>query len=174
MMHVTHDPTHLREFHNGHLSTVKGDTKKVTRYASSCSRLSKDNADIITRSYKQRILFYLLSHVNACSIASVQISLLQSLQTTINESKSEALAPTLERLSNAVAPTTETVDKEIEGLFMLATATIDSTAISELNNAQKPAWSTFEAFLRSSLLNREGTFSLKSRSPLLMRCLQVI
>lgn len=161
MEHVTHDPAYLREFHKEHLSAIKGDSKKVSRYVPSYSLFSHADPHLISRSYKQRIMFYLMSHVNACPIVSVKIALLQSLETTVNESKHQALSPTLERLSKAVIPAMETVDKkDIEELFVLATATIDSTAVPELNDTKKAMWSMFEGFLRACLLDRKDSLSL--------------
>ena len=101
-----------------------------------------------------------MSHVNSCPILSVKTSLLQSLETTVNESKHQALAPTLQHLSTAVTPTTEAVDRDTGDLFVLATATIDSTAVSELNDVKKPTWSLFEGFLRTCLLNRKDSLCL--------------
>lgn len=99
-----------------------------------------------------------MSHVNACPIASVKTSLLQSLQTTVNESKYQALAPTFEHLSKSVTATTETLDKDTESLFVSATATIDSTAVPELNNVSKSTWPIFETFLRICLQNRKDNY----------------
>ncbi|KZT68072.1 hypothetical protein DAEQUDRAFT_348588 [Daedalea quercina L-15889] len=133
--HMRHDPAYLREFHKEHLSMVKGDAKKVA-------------------SYKQHIVFYLSSHVNACPMSNVKLSLLRSLETVTSDSKCQALKPTLEHLSEAASPVAEAVDSDAEDLFVLATAAFDASAVAELNDVSKPTWSTFEKCLRNCLLDR--------------------
>ncbi|KAH9921142.1 uncharacterized protein B0H18DRAFT_1086220 [Fomitopsis serialis] len=133
--HMRHDPAYLREFHQEHLSVVKGEGKKVA-------------------SYKHRIVFYLLSHVNACPMSNAKLSLLQSLETTASDSKCQALKPTLEHLSEAVSIATEGIDNDTEEFLILTTSSFDSSAVTELNDTSKSTWSIFEKCLRTCLLNR--------------------
>ncbi|KAH9837712.1 armadillo-type protein [Rhodofomes roseus] len=133
--HMMHDPAYVREFHKEHLSVAKGDGKKVA-------------------GYKQRIVFYLLSHVNACPMPNVKLAILRSLETTSSGSKCQALQPTLEHLSEVVPPSLEVVDKDTEDIFVLATSSFDASAVAELNESTKTTWSVFEQCLRTCLLNR--------------------
>ncbi|PCH43122.1 hypothetical protein WOLCODRAFT_121527 [Wolfiporia cocos MD-104 SS10] len=133
--HFAHDVDYIRSFHQEHLSTSKSDTKKQA-------------------SYKQRIMFYLLSHVNACQILDVRLFILKSVEPASNEAKCQVLAPTIQQMLDNCADNVP--------LFPFIVSAFDSSAAGELNDAQNPAWSAFERTLRSGLMNVAGPASAKS------------
>ncbi|TFK83295.1 hypothetical protein K466DRAFT_498737 [Polyporus arcularius HHB13444] len=127
---LLHDPAFLEALHREHLTHHKGEPKKIA-------------------GYKQRVLCYLLSHVNGCPLQKVKIALLQSVNTVSNEAKAEVLLPTIEALGTQEA----LQRKQVQELATLVVSSFDVSSAGILNNSDKPAWNVYENVLDLLLKN---------------------
>ncbi|KAI0742763.1 hypothetical protein C8Q80DRAFT_1221194 [Daedaleopsis nitida] len=122
--HLVHDPEYVQTFHREHLAPSKGESKK-------------------TAGYKQRVLCYLLSHVNSCALLHVKTALLRSVDTVSNAAKAQALMPTIEALLGE-----QSVDGQLAALVASA---FDASAAADLNDVDKPVWGVYEKVLVTTL-----------------------
>ncbi|KAI8990419.1 armadillo-type protein [Trametes punicea] len=129
---LVHDPEYLQAFHREHLGQSKTDSKK-------------------TAGYKQRILCYLLSHVNACPLPQMKFALLKSLDGVSNEAKARVLMPTIETLASEQATRDLPPGGIMEDLVVYAVSAFDSTAAADLNNDGKTAWAVYDKLLTKAL-----------------------
>ncbi|KAL6308934.1 hypothetical protein BKA93DRAFT_724934 [Sparassis latifolia] len=138
--HFLHDGTFIAKFHAQYLSENKTDSKKQA-------------------GRKQRIMCYLLSHVNACPALHVQRSLLKSLELAPNMVKSQVLLPTLQKVLDKLSRVTraEDVDQLYQDFSSLIVSSFDRSAASDLNDQSKPVWSTFEQVLTVCFSNESFT-----------------
>ncbi|KAF9553866.1 hypothetical protein CPC08DRAFT_672807 [Agrocybe pediades] len=129
--HFANDASYLKVLHEQHLSRSKTDKKR--------------DAD-----YKNRVVCYLLSHINATSSETIQISLLKSIATITNKAKVQILAPTIELLvaraesedvpvSNA--PSSEELTTRVLSCY--------DTASSQYVNESTSAWDLFVRVVRA-------------------------
>lgn len=97
--------------------------------------------------YKNRVLCYLLSHINAHSLSTAQLALLKSISAGSDVAKAQLLAPTIRSLvSGQLDDYFNAVD--LEEFARLLAATFDESVASELNNAQSVLWDVFCLTLR--------------------------
>ncbi|KAH9893998.1 hypothetical protein C8Q73DRAFT_694035 [Cubamyces lactineus] len=128
---LEHDPEYLQAFHKEHLGYSKADSKKAS-------------------GYKQRIMCYLLSHVNACPVVDVKASLLRSLDGVVNEVKAQVLVPTFEALledevfSLASSPM-------LQDIATYAASAFDATAAHDINDTDKTTWALYERMLAKAI-----------------------
>jgi U3 small nucleolar RNA-associated protein 10 len=123
--HVTGSSSYLLHFHAEHLTKAKGEGKKES-------------------SYKQRILCYLLSHVQACPLPTLQTALLRSLSHVSSPVKVEMLfdliSDTIKKeknvLENSYAEDAESFVKYLIGSF-------DSSACILLQEPGGKEWMLF-------------------------------
>ncbi|KAI0354312.1 hypothetical protein OH77DRAFT_530067 [Trametes cingulata] len=131
---MEHDPDHLQAFHREHLSHSRTDSKKTT-------------------GYKQRVLCYLLSHVNACPLVDVKISLLRSLDGVSSELKAQVLSPTIDFLASDEGVQAIPSSAAQQALATYAVSAYDASAAGDLNDPEKPMWATYEKLLSTSIRN---------------------
>lgn len=127
------------------------------------SRLASDHILIEWDSYKQRIICYLLSHVNCCDLLSLKLPLLHSLEAVISPAKSQMLFPTVERLINAnvMFPWLAGSDAASDQFICLVLACLDATAIDTLNERSGKPWSVYQRIIQYFF--RSGSFRCSSR-----------
>ncbi|KAF4611649.1 hypothetical protein D9613_003824 [Agrocybe pediades] len=129
--HFANDASYLKVLHEQHLNRSKTDKKR--------------DAD-----YKNRVVCYLLSHINATSSEIIQISLLKSIATITNKAKVQILAPTIELLvaraesedvpvSNA--PSSEELTTRVLSCY--------DTASAQYVNESTSAWDLFVRVVRA-------------------------
>ncbi|RPD60690.1 hypothetical protein L227DRAFT_501246 [Lentinus tigrinus ALCF2SS1-6] len=130
---LLHDPDFLQVFHREHVMLHKGESKK-------------------TAGYKERVLCYLLSHVNGCPLHKLKIALLKSLDTISSEAKAQVLLPTIEALvtQDLSEPSRQT---QVQELAELAVSAFDASSSGDLNSQDKPAWGVYEKILDMTLKN---------------------
>ncbi|OSD00001.1 hypothetical protein PYCCODRAFT_1479448 [Trametes coccinea BRFM310] len=129
---LVHDPDYLQAFHNEHLGYLKTDPKKIT-------------------GYKQRILCYLLSHVNACPLPDVKGALLKSLDGVSSEVKAQVLMSTVERLLGGKVEEILPSSPVYQGLATYAVGAFDVSTASDLNDQDKNIWTVYEQLLAKVL-----------------------
>ncbi|CDO68790.1 hypothetical protein BN946_scf184989.g56 [Trametes cinnabarina] len=125
---LVHDPEYLQAFHNEHLGYSKADSKKVS-------------------GYKQRILCYLLSHVNACPLPNVKVALLRCLDGVSNEAKVQVLLPTIEGLLTEQVEDNVLQSDVYQDLTTYTAAAFDVSAASDINDPDKNTWVVYEQLL---------------------------
>ncbi|KAF9451337.1 hypothetical protein P691DRAFT_663457 [Macrolepiota fuliginosa MF-IS2] len=121
--HFVQDQTYLRVAHAEHLKSVKGDRKKDTEY-------------------KNSVLYYLLSHVNATDLESTRIKLLDSLSLVSSSVKATSLLPSIEIL------------QAHEGgivLPCLLVSSIDASSATSLNDTEGDLWEVYLKVLKQYL-----------------------
>ncbi|KAI0920552.1 hypothetical protein AcV5_010550 [Taiwanofungus camphoratus] len=128
--HLVHDANYLHKFHQQHLTINKSDSKKQARY-------------------KQRVICYLISHVNACQLPGAKLTLLKSIEMVSNENKAQELIPTLQLVSETMPLRCQTTlpSAFYQALSALAVSSFDTSAATYLNDPSKPLWPVFEATL---------------------------
>ncbi|KAI0776755.1 hypothetical protein BD413DRAFT_469201 [Trametes elegans] len=141
---LEHDPNYLQAFHQEHLGYSKADPKRIT-------------------SYKQRIVCYLLSHVNACPLPNVKVSLLKSLDGVSNAAKAHVLTPTIESL---LSEQDVAGSKSHQELATLAASSFDVSSAADLNDPEKATWTLYERLLIAALKDAHWE---RPRSALLYR-----
>lgn len=146
--HLVHDPEYVRTFHREHLAPSKGESKKNAGYVRNPVMYVCNVLELTTRRYKQRVLCYLLSHVNGCALLHVKAALLRSVDSVSNAAKAPALLPTVEGLFGA-----QSVDAE---LAALAVGAFDATAAPDLNDVDKPVWGVYEQAVVTALKEGES------------------
>ncbi|KAI0830231.1 hypothetical protein BC628DRAFT_1357002 [Trametes gibbosa] len=129
-----HDPDHLQAFHTERLGYYKTDSKK--------------NA-----SYKERVLCFLLSHVNSCPLVDVKAGLLKSLDGVSNEVKAQVLVPTLEALLSEQGVQDVVSNKVHQDLATYAVSAFDATVAPDINDPEKTMWTLYERVLLTALKN---------------------
>lgn len=165
--YLLHDSSYITSLHEQHLACSKLDSKKQSRYVHHNNYLSSIFPHAVN-SYKQRVVCYLLSHVNACQLPALQIALLRSLAAVSNGVKAQMLTPSLQVLSKDIA--SATVDILSRSTYQehasLLVSSLDVTAVNDLNDADKPLWSIFTDLIRISLC--------KGTQPLTYSCLLIL
>ncbi|OCH90866.1 hypothetical protein OBBRIDRAFT_729952 [Obba rivulosa] len=124
--HFLTDSHYLHIFHQLHLATSKTDPKK----------------DV---AYKQRILCYLLSHVNASHLPHMRLWLLDSLKEISSSVKLQTLLPSIQALLQHVP---EGQDVFFEEFTSLSFRSFDTSVASDLDSAEGSHWNTFKQVLR--------------------------
>lgn len=151
---LEHDPDYLQTFHKGHLSHSKTDTKKNAGYVHTNNLTGGHGCAHSLYSYRQRVLCYLLSHVNSCPLPSVKVALLRSLDSVSNEVKAQILMPTIEGLISEQGLQDAAAVKAYQDLATYAVSAFDASATADINDQEKPAWALYKKVLLTSL--REG------------------
>ncbi|KAI0712775.1 armadillo-type protein [Cerioporus squamosus] len=122
------------------------------RFTASISRTTRGSRRRSQGVYKQRVLCYLLSHVNGCPLLKVKIALLKSVDNVSNEAKAQVLLPTIETLE-AQDISDVTHRKQVQELATLTVSSFDASSAGDLNNTDKPAWGVYEKVLDLTLKN---------------------
>ena len=108
-----------------------------------------------TFSYKQRVLCYLLSHINGCPLINVKVALLKIVDGVSSLAKVQALGPTIEAvLGGGFAQQDEHAE-----LAALVVSAFDTSSAADLNDPDKPCWSVYEKLLSASL--KDGALGVK-------------
>ncbi|EPQ56067.1 hypothetical protein GLOTRDRAFT_129071 [Gloeophyllum trabeum ATCC 11539] len=101
-------------------------------------------------SYKQRILCYLLSHVNACSVPNARLRLLKMVEGVSHRAKAEMLLPLLQGI--AADPGAEAsvaaMGDAFEEFCTLLVGCFDVSLTKEFNNGGSPVWPVYLGTLR--------------------------
>ncbi|KAF7321073.1 U3 small nucleolar RNA-associated protein 10 [Mycena chlorophos] len=135
--HIALDASFARSFHTQHLSRANGDKKKHIEY-------------------KQRILCYLLSHVNVLALLPMRIALLECLRDVSDSAKSDVLMHALVSLGEGgVAIPAGSLFEEFAGLVV---SSIDASAAENLNSGKSTMWDVFVSVL-SRHLKPDGSSS---------------
>ncbi|KAH9920883.1 armadillo-type protein [Epithele typhae] len=121
---IVHDAEYLQAFHHEHLAQRKGDPKKLA-------------------GYKERILCYLLAHVNGCSLRSVKVALLNLVNGVSSPAKAQVLAPTIDDVFGHEFTTLE----ESRNLLSLVVSVFDVSSAANLNDSDKSLWGVYERLL---------------------------
>ncbi|KAF8901036.1 armadillo-type protein [Gymnopilus junonius] len=135
--HFTNDPSYLKVFHEQHLVRSKSDKKR--------------DAD-----YKHGVLCYLLSHINALSSETIQVSLLKSTAPISNKAKIQILLPTVHAMIKKVSSIqpTDTFSSVSEEFATRLLSCYDSSAAGYLNETAQ-AWDDLLQGIRTFF--RSGT-----------------
>ncbi|KAJ3564821.1 hypothetical protein NP233_g8044 [Leucocoprinus birnbaumii] len=124
--HLIHDPTYLRIVHSEHLNSTQGDRKKDIQY-------------------KNTVLYYLLSHINALQLESMKVKLLESLSLVSSGVKALGLLPSIEALQ---------IQQGNATMATLLVSCIDASSTMHLNDAEAGLWEVylhvFKAYLEPS------------------------
>lgn len=140
--HVLNDPSHLSIVHQQHLTSSKADSKKEIGYVLHIQPATYYASPSLR--YKERVLYYLLSHVNGRSPEAVKLSILRCLQGVFSGKKFLALLPSWETIS-APGSTQAGATREISVLLL---ASADETAAKSVNDDNSSAWATYIKTLR--------------------------
>ncbi|KII90106.1 hypothetical protein PLICRDRAFT_686024 [Plicaturopsis crispa FD-325 SS-3] len=132
--HIVNDHNYTKVFHREHLQRTAGDSKK-------------DSA------YKQSVICYLLSHVNAIQLPFAKITLLEMLDGISREVKVQMMLPTIEQLvldpdSGGVF---KTFGAHFEKFSALTLSLFDASAAKDLNKPDSVAWPVFLKSIRHYL-----------------------
>ena len=106
--------------------------------------------------YKERIICYLLSHVNCCTLRPLKLSLLRSLEQVSSPAKPQILLPVAEKLA-ADAKSIER-DGDEEAFISLVLASLDESSVETLNERSGKAWATYTKIVQSFF--QSGTYVL--------------
>ena len=96
--------------------------------------------------YKQRVLCYLLSHIDALASPDAQLVLLRAIENVSDPVKAQLLLPTIKKL---VQPTTRTeILNDIYGDHLkeftaLVFSSFDNSIANDLNETNDDLWPTF-------------------------------
>lgn len=125
--HILNDASYLAIFHQHHLAAPKWEPKRESGR------------------YKKRILCYIMSHVNACGLPSLKVSLLKSVAEVSSSVKSQMLMDTIQ----SVGPTTASAFGPLyEEFSVLLISVFDASAADSLNDTSGTAWITYQDTLR--------------------------
>lgn len=144
--HLVHDSGYLRVLHQEYLSTQKSDSKKQAGYAP-CVLLFCLLAKPTTR-YKQRIMCYLLSHVNACQLPDFKLSLLKSVELTSSEVKARMLLPTVQEHMDG---SHQSPDSQAQAVLPIVMSSFDDSSVADLNDTSKSTWAIYEQIVQAAL-----------------------
>ncbi|KAH9943771.1 hypothetical protein B0H21DRAFT_877669 [Amylocystis lapponica] len=139
--HLIHDGGYLQVLHQEHLAESKTDTKRQA-------------------GYKQRIMCYLLSHVNACPIQLAKLAILKSIQSVSGLVKHQVLLPTIQAVFEELSSAGESIllNPFYQDFPPLLVSSFDASSASDLNDSTKPSWPAFERVLRLCFqIDRVGT-----------------
>ncbi|KAK7688534.1 hypothetical protein QCA50_008072 [Cerrena zonata] len=137
--HILNDASYLSIFHQQHLIVSKRDSKKES-------------------GYKKRTLCYLLSHVSACGLPALKLSLLKSVSEISNAVKSRMLIPSIQSLSDdkLAARVSDRFRDIYEEYALLLASSFDTSAAEGLNESEGDSWTTYvqllQYFFRSTSL----------------------
>ncbi|KAF9807205.1 hypothetical protein IEO21_08320 [Rhodonia placenta] len=127
--HLVHDSGYLRVLHQEYLSTQKSDSKKQA-------------------GYKQRIMCYLLSHVNACQLPDFKLSLLKSVELTSSEVKARMLLPTVQEHMDG---SHQSPDSQAQAVLPIVMSSFDDSSVADLNDTSKSTWAIYEQIVQAAL-----------------------
>ncbi|KZT23010.1 hypothetical protein NEOLEDRAFT_1180414 [Neolentinus lepideus HHB14362 ss-1] len=149
--HLVNDPEYVVNFHGSVLERSKADSKKEA-------------------SYKQRLLCYILSHVNACTIPSIRIGLLKMVEGVSHPVKGEML---LDLIRSVVSdpPAQEFQITYGQGLQEFSRLLLQSFNVSlskEFNNVASVVWPAYISSIKCVF----GAELLRPARPTLSRNLQ--
>lgn len=114
-------------------------------------------------SYKKRVLCYLLSHVDACTLVTLKISLLKSVAELSSPLKSKMLGLSVQSLYNeqsAIALSTRFGNLYEEYAVLLASS-FDVSAAEGMNEVDGVGWTTYLQLVKHFF--RSGGFLLCKR-----------
>ena len=103
-------------------------------------------SDIDTR-YKQRVLCFLLSHVNGCHLVNAKVQLLEAIQGVSSSAKAQTLEPTIQSVLNGEFAAWDGHQQ----LAALVASTFDESVATDLNDPDKNAWAVYEKLLTTSI-----------------------
>ncbi|THH26927.1 hypothetical protein EUX98_g7265 [Antrodiella citrinella] len=136
--HFLNDATFLSVFQQNALTSMRTDSKKES-------------------GFKQRVLSCLLSHVNACPILSVKISLLRSVEGVSSPTKLQMLLPAIESLAKQEFKAQGETSTMQQQLATLLVSSIDGPSLKTLNEAEG-AWEIYKSVVHHYF--QPGSFSL--------------
>ncbi|KAI0063355.1 ARM repeat-containing protein [Artomyces pyxidatus] len=128
--HCAYDPGYVRVFHQQSLSG------------------SKKSA-----AYKQRVLCYVMSHANGCTLPSMKLSLLHMVEDVSDRVKAPMLSSTIQALIDDARSTElqKTIGPRYEEFAALVASTLDMSTAPDLNEPSSNLWSTYLGTLRHFL-----------------------
>ncbi|KAI1789700.1 hypothetical protein LXA43DRAFT_1019967 [Ganoderma leucocontextum] len=85
--------------------------------------------------YKQRILCYLLSHVNCCPLLNFKVALLKSVDSVSNEAKAQDASKR----------------HKLQDLATFAVSSFDALSAGDMNDTEKPTWDVYLKVLTATL-----------------------
>ncbi|KAF4568223.1 snoRNA-binding rRNA-processing protein utp10 [Pleurotus pulmonarius] len=128
--HLVPDSGYLGAFHQAHLGTSS----------------KKKHAE-----YRRRILCFLLSHVSSLPSLSAKIGLLKSIENISDKAKWQILLPFIKAIEGSNAEALRAQFGSRGGEFVkLVVASMDASAVPELNEPSGSLWPVFVALLRRS------------------------
>jgi U3 small nucleolar RNA-associated protein 10 len=138
------DSDYMSVFHEQHLGQNKSDKTKEAECVHFVT-IEEANNTLCVR-YKQRVLCYLLSHIDAIASPDAQLVLLRAIKNVSDPVKAQLLHPTIRKL---VQPTTrkETLN-DIYGVHLkeftaLVLSSFDQSIANDLNETRDDLWPTF-------------------------------
>ncbi|KAF8630264.1 hypothetical protein AX17_005450 [Amanita inopinata Kibby_2008] len=126
--HIMHDNAFVRLFHERYLQRNKTDKKKEYEH-------------------KYRVLCYLLSHIQALSLPTAQVTLLRLIENVSDKAKARLLSPVIKELEISRDKALKD-DGTWEELTALCISCFDKSVANELNEGQSDLWSLYISVLR--------------------------
>ncbi|KAF7420871.1 snoRNA-binding rRNA-processing protein utp10 [Pleurotus ostreatus] len=128
--HLVHDGGYLGAFHQAHLG----------------SSSKKKHVE-----YRRRILCFLLSHVSSLPSISAKITVLKSIESVSDKAKWQMLLSFIKAIEGSNVETLQSSFGSREAEFVkLVVASVDASAVPELNEPSGSLWPVFLALLRQS------------------------
>ncbi|KAG6857013.1 hypothetical protein H0H87_010685 [Tephrocybe sp. NHM501043] len=132
--HLSHDVEYIKVFHQQHLGKDKNDKKKDSEY-------------------KRRILCFIVSHINAFTLPTAQITLLECIHTLSDGAKAEILSPTIKSL--LTAKSTDDVSQRLTDYVM---SSFDASVAKDFNDEQSGLWNIYVSVIHFHFTS--GTWDL--------------
>ena len=88
---------------------------------------------MISTRYKRRILCYLLSHVQALSLAAAEVVLLKLVENVSDKAKAQILTPVITDLVTADVPLQGSIQEDLTSLWI---SSFDSSVTNDFNEAR--------------------------------------
>ncbi|KDQ24027.1 hypothetical protein PLEOSDRAFT_1068022 [Pleurotus ostreatus PC15] len=130
--HLVHDSGYLGAFHQAHLGSSK--KKKHVEY-------------------RRRILCFLLSHVSSVPSISAKITVLESIESISDKAKWQMLLSFIKVIEGSNVETLQSSFGSREAEFVkLVVASVDASAVPELNEPSGSLWPVFVALLRQNAI----------------------
>jgi U3 small nucleolar RNA-associated protein 10 len=100
-------------------------------------------------SYKQRVMCFLLSHVNAACSPVAKVALLHILKGVSDKVKAQVLLPTIQEfVQEPVSTRSEIFERHSQEFYMLIMSCFDASVCNDLNDKSSSLWPVFLLSLR--------------------------
>jgi U3 small nucleolar RNA-associated protein 10 len=148
--HLVRDPGYLQILHQQEFAGSRSGKNKENKCVWSAF-ISLSTHRLPSIRYRQRVLCFILSHVNATGSSSAKLALLRSLASVSDSVKAELLVPTMQSLirdPSTVHGQATLFGPCAEDLAILVVSSFDDSAANDLNDQESLLWAVFLRVLR--------------------------